>query len=47
MNEGESATDNRMIFNLKHYHIQITHTIKYAQLGPSLWNLKMVEITNC
>ena len=32
MNEGESATDLKMIFNLKHYDIQITHTIKYAQL---------------
>ena len=31
MNEGEICYRHRMIFNLKHYHIQITHTIKYAQ----------------
>ena len=35
MNEGESATNLRVIFNLKHYNIQMTHT-KICTTCPSI-----------
>ena len=43
MNEGESATNLRVTFNLKHYNIQMTHT-KTCPACPSLWNLKWSKL---
>ena len=46
MNEGESATDIEWSQFKTLPHTNYTHN-KIRTTCPSLWNLKMVEITNC